>query len=532
MNVRSGKGIIPAVGRVPSRKLPGLKRSRKISIGSLYGKGLILLVPLNCLYWILSGERHGSEVYSFINMSAPIYFISVLAWLSGRVVNGIPETIWSPAFWLPVQSAVFYGVGPLVEVFGNEVTRDILSTRRLSMNAHELFRAHHLSVLGVTCLLFGFWLHMRIFSKGWKVLSVESEGNRGNIIAPGKLGVAFVLFGFVFKYIILNPAEWGMIDFVVPGVFSSLGIVLDVGFGVLTYAIGCGKKKYRWFFWIFWPIHLYLSWLSLSKLEIILPLLLTAAGAFLAHGKLWKLGVWFGAMILVFSASQPWVDYGRAEVYRKAGNIYEAGYAERMDMLRSYLVKKDRASVDIQKPQRWWTRLSYAGPQAFAMRNYDMGLSSSSLRSAWMFFVPRIVWPGKPIMIGPGLEFHRLVTGQKNAYSYMPLSIYGDLYWQFGWYGIALGCPLIGWMFAMMASRSISAIRHREFIMIPAVLSALQIALLGPNKFVFNGIVGPLPIYMAYLFAGQFALKTLRFSRLRQQTPREKGVAFSIEGKN
>ena len=115
-----------------------------------------------------------------------------------------------------------------------------------------------------------------------------------------------------------------------------------------------------------------------------------------------------------------------------------------------------------------------------------------------MYFVPRAIWPEKPILVGPGLAFYETVTGRA-AQTFLALSIYGDLYWNFGWSGIWIGCPLIGWLYAMVAWRSHQYIRANDFVRMPLVLMAFELAALSPTKYIINGIIGALPIYIVYL---------------------------------
>lgn len=487
-------------------------RYRAGSVSSVYSRSLLLLVPLNLVYVAYSGIGAESGLHELVNALAPLYFVAILIWLSHSTAKRVPEAIWSPAFWLPLQSAVFFGFGPLVEIFGNEATRDSLSTHILAVSTEELTRSNQLSTLGVSALLFGLWLHMQLYPRVWKAPLVKNR-NSQPLVRPETLALAFVLVGGALKYFLLKPAQWGTLDYVVAGAVTGLSGIVDVGFGIMAYAIASGKSVFKIVFWVLWPIHFFLSWLSLSKFEIISAMLMPAVGAFVANRDLRRLSIYLAAMVLVFIAAQPWVHFGRAQILTTSGNIDEANYSERIEILERYSFHTDGLFSSVEERQGWWTRLSFAGPQVFAMKAHDAGSDYSSLGSAWMYFVPRAIWEDKPIMVGPGLEFYRQVTGNQQGQSFLGLSIYGDLYWQFGWLGVILGGGAIGWIFAMMSFRSIAAVRNREFIMMPAVALALEMALLGPNKYVSNGIIGSLPIYIAYLVAANIALGTPRKKR-------------------
>ena len=145
-----------------------------------------------------------------------------------------------------------------------------------------------------------------------------------------------------------------------------------------------------------------------------------------------------------------------------------------------------------------WTRLKLSGPQVSAMELYDAGFRNRTLNTAWMYFIPRVVWPDKPILYGPGLQFYRQLTGREDAVSFLGLSIYGDLYWQFGWLGVLVGGVLFGWVLGVTSALALRAIRSENFIMLPFVMMALDLAITAPNKYVINGVIGALPIMIAY----------------------------------
>jgi hypothetical protein len=123
------------------------------------------------------------------------------------------------------------------------------------------------------------------------------------------------------------------------------------------------------------------------------------------------------------------------------------------------------------------------------------------IHEAWIYFVPRVIWPEKPILYAPGLELYRLLTGHVDGYSFLGLSIYGDLYWQYGWSGVIFGCLIVGWVFGVVTARSISAIRRQEYLMLPFILLVLKTSMQGPNQFVVSAFIGAIPIIAFWFFA-------------------------------
>lgn len=158
-------------------------------VAAAYASALVLLVPLLTLYLVMSVLLDASDGYEQVNGTAPLYFIAVLLDLSWRLSRACPESIWSSAFWLPLQSAVFFGFGPLVEVYGNEATKLALSGHALAINQEQLFRSNMLSTVGIACLLGGFWLHAVAKRRVW-TRSLQGAGGETILIPPAIFALA------------------------------------------------------------------------------------------------------------------------------------------------------------------------------------------------------------------------------------------------------------------------------------------------------------------------------------------------------
>ena len=457
---------------------------------------LAALIPLLVIYWSFNPALLSLNWLDTLNASLPIYFIVVLLHLAWRTMGVMPSAIWTGLIWYPLHSAVFFGFGPLVDIYGNEVTRTIMSGHFLGINEQELFRAHKLSVTGISMGLLGLALHMILRGAVW----TPSTRAAGPVFNTMKIGISFLVFGATFKYLLLKPAQWGMIHVTVPGALSALSNLTDLGFAIIAYSAARGRRSVLTLLWIGLPLHLLLCLLSMAKTEVLIALLLPAIGHFLGSGNKGKLLRHIVVMVVIFTVLQPFVHYGRGVIADRTGSISLASYGERMEILESYIMSSSIRTPEEpgEERQGWWTRLNYSGPQARAMELYDRGFSNTSLRTAWVYFVPRALWPDKPIIVGPGRDFYRLLSGREDASSLLGLSIYGDFYWQFGWAGLIIGCLLFGWLLGITASRALRAVLAQEFIMLPFIMMALNLAVSSPGKYVLNGIIGQLPIMVFY----------------------------------
>lgn len=493
-------------------------------VSACYRRILRNMLPLLVFYLACQLIDGDETFYRVVNGSAPVYLILALLLPAYRLVRVSAESLWTPAVWLPISSAVFYGFGPLVAVYGNEQTLVDLSHTRLTATQVGVHRANVLSAVGIFGLMAGFWFHTQFRREKWRFS--EMEASSSVLVRPLYIALLFIAVGGALKYLILKPAEWGMVSLTVPGVVSTMSPLVDVGYAVLAFLLARRHNStFATFFWLTWPLHLFLCTLAIAKSELVTAMLLPALGAYLGHHNRRRFAISFVMIVLVFIISQPWVHYGRGQIFSQTYTISRADYAERTELLARYIAGERVGSTRGDGVQGWWTRLNFSQVQAYAMNAYDNGRPGATLKNAWMLFVPRLLWPSKPIIEGPGKAFHALVTGGAGT-SFLALSVYGDLYWQFGWLGVVLVCPMIGWFFAIMASRSLAIMRRRQFIMLPLVLIALSASLAGMNRYVFNGIIAVIPMYYAYLLGVVLLLSILtrtgkvRSSTVHTNTPR------------
>lgn len=467
-------------------------------VARYYSGALFALLPLLFVYWSTPYDEAPDGLLKFSNAILPFYFAAVMGLLGYRVAKGVNGSIWTPLVWFPFQSALFYGMGPLVGIYGNELTRTILEGHYLAISPQQLFRAHQLSVTGIFTVLLGITLHASLRPQAWKPQTTVEQP----LIAPFKLGLIFLVVGGLFKYLLLYPAQWKMIDVLVPGVLTSLGGVVDLGFAIIAFCAVRRQKKASLIMLTLYPAHIFLTVLSFSKLQVVIALLLPVLAAFVVHRSTRKLFINLGLIAGTFMILQNYVHYGRAQIYEATGTITQAGYVERTGYLLDYLSLLEQTTLNYhtyeEERQGWWTRLNFSGPQVHAMELYDNGFANPQLQDAWVRFIPRAIWPEKPILHGPGLYLYRLLSSNEDAVSFLGLSIYGDLYWQYGWAGVIIGGVLVGCFLAILITHSLIAIRRQEFLMMPFVLMSLQIGLLGPNKFIVVGFIGNIPILLFY----------------------------------
>lgn len=455
------------------------------------------LAILVVLYVFAASLKIDEYDMTFLNATLPAFMFAILVWSAVKIISNDANYIWTPAVWYLISSAVYFGLGPMVGIFSNEATRRALSLSVFSVTPSELLRTNMLSTIGVASVVFGIWSQASLRPTSWRTELTPANGHCPTL-SPLATAFLFIVVGAALRYVVIKPAEWGLIDLQVPGTLQHVSSLIDVGFAVLAYLAARKTRRTRVLFLVLWPFHILGTLLSFSKTEIIAAFLLPALGFFIGNRKVLNLGIWLLAVGLAYTLSQPFITYSRAVVLAEAGNISEPGYIERLMITKNYIWGNfSEESVVLDDRQGWWTRLNYAGPQAFAMDYYDRGGQMNTLDNLWMRFIPRLVWPDKPFMANPGADLTFMMTGLEGL-GFTGLTIYADAYWQFGWFGVVGVCYVFGWTLGIITCQSLRTVTRRDFIYLPAVLIGFMLSVQIPTQFLID-FVGTIPIYAGYM---------------------------------
>lgn len=487
----------------------GLLLSTSVCNLSKSGLGVLILGLVSLVFYYLIVQTFfltSAAAIENANTIGPIALISMIAVTIYGTVRRFPVAVWTPYILYLIQSAIFFGLGPLVYKFGNEATLRWLEGGLLPITEFSLLKTNVLNTVAIASATIGFFLISR--TKRFRRPKRASPTTEPKEIGLAALTIFFLIIGAFLKYLIILPYSFGMTSFVVPGSINNLANLYELGLSLVAY-LSVKKKTWRIVLWVLLPLHLSIVFLEFSKTSLIISLLLPALGAYLCHNSIKRLAIWGAAIFLLFYLVQPFIQYGRSEIFANTETIHRATLQERIEITRRFLQEQNAlTAVEKDAAQVAWMRLAYAGPQAFAMQEYDEGRPGDSLKAAWIVFVPRAIWPEKPEGIGPGEDFYELVTGRRGTH--LGLSVYGDLYWQYGWTGVILLSSVMGVLFAYMSKSTLTWIHERQLIFLPAMLVSMLMALDGPTKYFINGILGGFVIYASYIFAINVYLKSTR----------------------
>lgn len=89
-------------------------------------------------------------------------------------------------------------------------------------------------------------------------------------------------------------------------------------------------------------------------------------------------------------------------------------------------------------------RFDVASIQGFLIREYNSGRPGASLSNFWHTFIPRVIWPDKPIMTNVAVDLHRMYYNDQNQTSAAAPTFSAEAYWNYGFRGVAVVSFFIG----------------------------------------------------------------------------------------
>ena len=447
----------------------------------------------------------GKEVSRQVGLGfLPVLFCATALFFLFKFLRLDRLLVWTSPVVFIISSAIYLGIGPIVFAFGDSVTREFLESRNLRAEPWELARAVAASYYGASLILLGMFVSIR------NTFKARTGNAQQNPAAVQHIGIIFLIIGSLIKYGLIIPNSFEIFHIITPGILGSLSYLIELGIGMLSYSYTMRNLLPAPWFFLILILQVAIGILEFSKFTLLLPLVFLLAGYVMGGGKLQKASLFTAFIVMFYIAFIPICSSGRQELNMSSTK----SLSSRCEILYQVVTEKQNADYFIEEvnSQPWWTRLMFTDKQAYAMREYDAGRAPSERPVVDLgMFVPRLLWPSKPLRVGPGKEFYQVVTGRTN--NFMALSIYGDLYWRFGWSGILFGCSLVGILFGLMFNISYSSIKNGEYWMLPSALLAILIVGQGPFRFIENGIIAPLPIYLAVVGLGYFFQKITRKRR-------------------
>lgn len=244
--------------------------------------------------------------------------------------------------------------------------------------------------------------------------------------------------------------------------------------------------------------------LLLNKSQVLLPLV----AFFLGHA--WRKGVrrtfipGLALLIALYLAIGSPVTTAR----NLAGSMVDGDWNYRISLLWSGLWTPDQDSIEaINHP---WSRFCYTPPQAAALDLYDAGRGGDDFPKMGWTFVPRFLFPNKPIMTDSGPDFHYKISGNMNSSTGHGVFVNG--YYNAGTFGVLIVAVSVGFMLACTSAFAATAFSMRSPLWLPVALLGSYMALRIDGHFLAD-YVGPF-VLILYAVIGTAIIKEVTGRRV------------------
>ena len=248
--------------------------------------------------------------------------------------------------------------------------------------------------------------------------------------------------------------------------------------------------------------------LIFSKASVLMILIMYLL-AFLWNKVTIKRALVCGAIVVVaYATLQPMVGYARHEIGLRYGANTQAGFGERLDILSSYFTSGP-ATGSAAELQGALSRISYVNVATFVIQQYDIGQPGDWPKLLPAVFIPRILWPEKPIITQIGVDIYELGTGRTSAT--FGAGVFADAYWAMGWWGVAIFMPVYGLILGVLTIMTARILRDGRWLFFPVVLMALRIGFRTDGHYI-SDVAGGTVIIVAYyviLYVLSVSLKSL-----------------------
>lgn len=471
------------------------------SVGQQQADRLVVELTILAVTSVLSIALYWAGSYNLLAVMIPLVLLTVNAVANFRMVVADPAMLLTPLFGVRLIAMVVFGIGGLFDAFAPANIR-IGMDYLFPSTAAEVARVNLLWLLGMTVLIAGMMGAMRFHPRGRTITGTSTSLGA----LPLNLGLWVFLVAGAFQ---LVQAIAGLS---LPGIVQNFVLAFELcGLFLVGQHVGT-EMKARIALGLGLAALFIMSLLVMAKTVFLYPALIAVLGT-LSNRLTWRRTLAGAFLIfLSFVIISPIVSYSRERMANEFGIGSSVSVGDRWRYIMDYAggdrIREDDVGFSL-------SRLDYVMPASFVMAQYDQGMASDRLATSAYIFIPRLIWPDKPITSGSGLEVNYAIGIQGE--NQIGTTIFADLYWAIGWYGLAL-IAVLGVYFGVVTIMCHGIIRRGEWLLLPFALSSLRLGLNLDSDFT-AGMMAPAVINLAMYAFLRFA------SRLMARLP---GLAAAL----
>jgi hypothetical protein len=491
----AGDPLQPRIPASGDAQRPGTRHPDGLSfpsLGASWTEMSALIVLLTFYLLVPVGATPDAlETLDAANIIGAVTFgIIMLAGATG-LARANSAMVFTAPFWFRITTAIYFGFGSLTPFIANDTTIAYLD-QFAYLEPATLLKVNTLTVVGTICVFASTMALQRVMpTRFTQRVASPTQG------ALGSVAINFAVVGFLAKYFFLVPYQLGVFPGLkLPGAISTIEFFPAVSiFLLVLWALRRGKVM------ILIPIALFLlealaGLVMGNKSVVIIAAVMFALGALCDRVTAARMLISTALIAGLFILIAPPTDAVRREMGARYGSISAGTMAERFAVLANYSADDARVS-NREGVQGSLVRLSYATPAGFATSQYDIGLPGNSYELWLAVFVPRFLWPEKPIITDVGADFNFAATGSRNSQS--SPGLFAESYWNFGWVGVAIFMPLLGVVLFFLGRYSLWVIQSGNWWLLPVALMAMRTGMRVDGFFVADIIGGTMMIAVMHV---------------------------------
>jgi hypothetical protein len=453
----------------------------------------VILFFLMVLYLVV-GPPTDEHEWGFINLMGPVSLCMAGLWTGFKIVTINPRTVWTPIPWFALTSSLYFGFGPLIFIFGPEDA--IASLNEFwPVGPSDLWRSNLLNTVSLLTIVAAFLATDKLLgpARGSDRIAPTDADNDDS----ARTALFFFLgLGLPLRYLLVLPASFGQLSFVLPGSIFILGFLVKLALFMLAYLGAKRRGLWRAGFWMLFATELFSNFITFSKLEVLLVFIMVTLGRFMAKRNVKEFLI-SGVVILgIFFLIVPLVTWSRLRIRHETGNVNAASFELRtavaVEAVEVWL--KGELEIEGSTEDGGWGRLCYTNPEIACMQLYDSGIVGDSFAFALYNWIPRFLWHDKPIMT-LGEDFTILLSGRAGICT--GAGVFGEAYWNGGWLMVVLACGYIGVLYAWLSRTALKVVAHSEWVFLPCAFLGITMGLRIDDWFAPTFVSGIL-LYLVY----------------------------------
>jgi hypothetical protein len=429
----------------------------------------------------------GSE--DWINTIGLVAFSIILTWAAYRQMSLNVASLWTPMLWYRVALLSYFGVGSLVPIWVNADTQELMKGF-YSYFGYEIVKLN--TVVTVFNLVFICTIKILFMSLRNKTIAGAFSTNR--FMHPSNFsmivfGSMCLIIGSAVNYFVIFPQVVGWINLSLFSTLANLSVLSWLGYFMVIFW-GLENKRREF---IIWPIALALGecvigFFAMSKSVMLMPLVMVSIAFIYHHRSFLRISLFSASFVSLFMFLSPIITH-----VRDVNGQYYNGAAAVQDIPSLYLsyFTTGRESDQYAEVETGWMRLSFVNAGTFAINQYDHGAPGNSYRYWSIVWIPRVIYPNKPIITDVGREMSFAANGNYNSSSSAGFA--AEAYWNGGWLatvGIAIFLALV---FGLWSMYSYEVIQRKAWHLFFIVLIGMRMALRVDGAFV-SDILGPIAL--------------------------------------